>query len=41
VHEDALDRAEALVGGTPAGHPWSRRVRVLRWAIGKAGRTRG
>jgi hypothetical protein len=41
VHEDALDRAETLVGGTPAGHPWSRRVRVLRWTIRKAGRSRG
>jgi hypothetical protein len=35
VHEDVLDRADSVLGGMPAGHPWSRRVRMLRWAIGK------
>ncbi len=37
LHEDVLDRAETLVRGSPAGHEWSRRVRLLRWAIRKAG----
>jgi hypothetical protein len=40
VHEDVLDRAETLLGGTPPARPWSRRVRALRWAIRKAGRAR-
>jgi hypothetical protein len=31
LHEDVLDRAEAVVAGTaPAARPWSRRVRFLR-----------
>jgi hypothetical protein len=42
VHEEhALDRVEALVGGASASRLWSRRVRVLRWATGKAATSRG
>jgi hypothetical protein len=41
VHEDVLDRAEAVLGGTPTGRAWSRRVKLIRWGIGKAGRARG
>jgi hypothetical protein len=41
VHEDVLDRAEAVLGGSPTGHSWSRRVRFIRWGIRKAGLARG
>jgi hypothetical protein len=41
VHEDVLDRAQAAVGGPAIEHPWSRRVRAVRWAVKKAGRTNG
>jgi hypothetical protein len=33
--EDLLDRAETAVGGSPAPRAWSRRVRLLRWYIGR------
>jgi hypothetical protein len=37
--EDLLDRAEAEVTGAPGpARSWTRRVRVLRWAFGKARR---
>ena len=37
--EDLLDRAEAEVTGAPGpARGWTRRVRVLRWAFGKARR---
>ena len=37
--EDALDRALAATGGEPRAQ-WSRWVRFLRWAYGRAGRRR-
>ncbi len=36
MHEDVLDRAEAVLGsGRPPTREWPRRVRFLRWAIRK------
>lgn len=34
--EDALDRAERAVGGTPRPRAWSRWVRILRWLVARA-----
>jgi hypothetical protein len=39
LHEDVLDEAERAVGGTPRSSRWTLRVRALRWAIRKAGRS--
>jgi hypothetical protein len=36
LHEDVLDAAERAVGAERPARPFSRRVRVLRWAIGKS-----
>ena len=38
--EDALDRAELFVGGSPRNKNWSFRVRFLRWAMKRAGTAR-
>jgi hypothetical protein len=33
LHEDVLDSVESACGGTPAAHPHSRRVRLLRGVL--------
>ena len=38
--EDALDRAELCVGGSPRDRRWSLWVRFLRWAMKRAGTAR-